>query len=312
MPIIGQLKHLHTLDISHPSRSLDGKTAVGGAPSNDAARGLDTSGLMSVNAGGPPPAAAPHPPAAGSVNGAGSSTEVGGQTSPVAQRGSLSPSKNSPTKPTPAASSAFIDLLEVVGPGLTHLGLAGQSFLTPAVLGSSVAAFCLNVTHVDLSEIPSLQDEETAQVLSAWSPRALVELRMRGCHFLGTKSLEALLAFEGELEVLDIAGWKDCGEEALVSIGRLKGRALRSLDLGWCREFLLSVAFFLFTVGRGLTPLGILSFALVFLRFSGNVTDFTLKDVVDACPLLEQLSVWGCHLVTRNHPRRKGLKVRFR
>lgn len=45
---------------------------------------------------------------------------------------------------------------------------------------------------------------------------------------------------------------------------------------------------------------------------TGNATDFTLKEIVDHAPLLDNLAVWGCILVTRNHSRRKNLKVRLR
>lgn len=41
----------------------------------------------------------------------------------------------------------------------------------------------------------------------------------------------------------------------------------------------------------------------------GNATDFTLKEIVEQAPVLEDLAVWGCISVTRNHPRRKNLKV---
>lgn len=212
LPTIAKLKHLTLLDISYPSRSLDESTPVGGAPLTGAAAvaAAGDGGLMGAATADPAPA----PALPAEVEDALAATQA----------------------KTDDSAHAVVGLLASLGPTLTHLSLAGHSFVTAGVLAASVGAHCPNLTHVDLSDLPLLTDDDTAAFVAGWNPKRLVDARFKACHDLGGATLDAVLALDGgPLERLDLAGWKDCAEDVLKTIGVRKGRALRELDVGWCR-----------------------------------------------------------------------------
>jgi DNA repair protein RAD7 len=100
-----------------------------------------------------------------------------------------------------------------------------------------------------------------------------------------------LVDHSGEtLEKLSILGWKDVSADTVSELARCT--ALKELDLGWCR----------------------------------NVTDFTIKDVLDGCDQIRLLRVWGelslgpcdsfaealglgCNQLTDAVPRKKGVNI---
>ena len=205
---IARLRKLTLLDISYPAKSLDGATAVGGAPQPGGAAQADV-GLMATATDGA--VAAP----------------VDGSAEQLAQEQRQAAVDHS--------AHSIVNLLSSLGRNLTHLSLAGHSFLTADILAEAIGKHCPKVTHLDLSDLPLLTDDGTATFIAAWAPVGLVDVRFKACHALGSATLEALLALKGELQMLDIAGWKDCEEEVLRSIGTKKGASLRELDLSWCR-----------------------------------------------------------------------------
>jgi len=211
---IAWLRNLTLLDISYPAKSLDGTTAVGGAPQPGGGAAAE-GGLMSTAID-----AAVTPPAEGSAE----------HLAQEERRAAVDHSAHS-----------VVNVLAALGPNLTHLSLAGHSFLTADVLAEGIGKHCPNLTHLDLSDLPLLTDDETSAFIAAWAPVGLVDVRLKACHALGSATLEALLALKGELETLDIAGWKDCDEEILRTIGSKKGSSLRELDVSWCRAFRLCV-----------------------------------------------------------------------
>lgn len=133
------------------------------------------------------------------------------------------------------SAHSIVCLLAALGPNLTHLSLAGHSFLTADILAEAIGKHCPKLTHLDLSDLPLLTDDETAAFIAAWAPVGLVDVRFKACHALGSATLKALLALPGELETLIIAGWKDCDQDVLQTIGSKKGSSLRELDVSWCR-----------------------------------------------------------------------------
>ena len=81
---------------------------------------------------------------------------------------------------------------------------------------------------------------------------------MAQAHELRGGALRSLVAGSGAtIERLSIHGWKDVESEALIELGRCKN--LKELDMGWCRQ----------------------------------VTDFTVKELLESCEQIEKIKVWG-------------------
>jgi hypothetical protein len=149
---IAWLRNLTLLDISYPAKSLDGTTAVGGAPQPGGGAAAE-GGLMSTAID-----AAVTPPAEGSAE-------------HLAQEERQAAVDHS--------AHSVVNVLAALGPNLTHLSLAGHSFLTADVLAEGIGKHCPNLTHLDLSDLPLLTDDETSAFIAAWAPVGLVDVRRR-------------------------------------------------------------------------------------------------------------------------------------
>lgn len=145
-----------------------------------------------------------------------------------------------------------------------------QTGLTDDVLPA--IAKCSALQHLYLNDL-DLSDNASAALLLGLSP-GLVTIELGQAHKLKEKALSGLLKHSRSLHHVNISGWKDVDA---TSISKLKEcNALVTLDIGWCRE----------------------------------VTDFTLKDILDSCSQIELIRVWGefgtcsmvCILMARLQP----------
>ncbi len=204
--------------------------------------------------------------------------------------------------------AAVVDLLSQVGAKLEHLDLSRHVDLSDAVL-DGIAACCPNLKSLRLEDVSGnpdlnkpdsigLTDEGVAEFFEALATNghaALTHLDFHGCHSLQGPALMALLAHSGpKLQSLNLSGWKDVSPEALSEIGKTC-KALVELDIGWCRR----------------------------------LTDFVLKDILEGCPEIKHVRVWGgyqstaratracandaggagCNNLTDAVPRKKGCRV---
>ncbi|KAL7415988.1 hypothetical protein BDY24DRAFT_380702 [Mrakia frigida] len=211
-----------------------------------------------------------------------------------------------PLNPLPSGCSDLEELIVAIGPNLLSLNLAGQSLLTSKDLYTLLPLNLLVLTRLDLTLLPLLTEEGVAPIVPAppqdqgeevgedeipvemgtgmaevfrtWEQEGNVGLesvKMGKAHQLKGATLQALVGLAGEkLRELEITGWKDVEEEVVKELGKTC-KGLMRLDLGWCR----------------------------------NVTDFTLKQILEDAENLQEVIVWGCNLITINHPRKKGVKI---
>jgi DNA repair protein RAD7 len=194
---------------------------------------------------------------------------------------------------TSLADDAVISILSKVGKNLTSLNLSDNSELTDAIL-PEIAKHCTSLRKLYLRNLVELTDEGLGGFfasLKALGRPGLDTVDLEKGHDLGDASLAALVDHSGEtLEKLSILGWKDVSADTVSELARCT--ALKELDLGWCR----------------------------------NVTDFTIKDVLDGCDQIRLLRVWGelslgpcdsfaealglgCNQLTDAVPRKKGVNI---
>lgn len=133
-----------------------------------------------------------------------------------------------------------------------------------------------------LSLMPELTDAGMADLLKSLT---LTHADFEKGHDLADAALTALVkSSSSTLETLSILGWRETSAEALALLTRCT--KLTHLNLGWCRQ----------------------------------VTDFLLKDILDACPNIEKIYVWGeyshtttltsgCNQLTDAAPRKRGVKI---
>ncbi|KAL7421911.1 UV-damaged DNA-binding protein rad7 [Cryptotrichosporon argae] len=169
------------------------------------------------------------------------------------------------------SDDAVIALLDAVGSTLVDLRLADHLDLSDAVL--TVIAKCANLTRLSLRNT-DLSDAALADFFRTSASPGFTHLDLEKGHELGSATLGALVAHSAKTLVeLSILGWKDVGADAVSDLATCE--KLEKLNLGWCR----------------------------------NVTDYTLKDVLDGSASVREIRVWGCNQLTDAVPRKKGVKV---
>lgn len=169
------------------------------------------------------------------------------------------------------STDAVVTLLAAAGPKLTYLNLSNNALLTDAVLSEGIQPHARALSALILNELPELTDEGVGQFFASFTshpPLHIISLRRN--HFLSDGALGALLMHSGPvLTELDINSWKDVSDVALKGIGGL-AVGLRKLDLGWCRE----------------------------------VDDFVIKNILDGCGGITEITCYGCNRLTDNCPRK--------
>lgn len=215
-------------------------------------------------------------------------------------------------------------LFTALGPSLKHLSLGSHDQLTNEALLSLIPENCPLLSHLDLTLLPLLEDESTAELFDKWTEAGNAGLEtviLTGCHQLKGQTFDALVRHSGpSVRVLSLSGWRDLEEEKAREIGNSFPR-LEMLDIGWCSEW------FAPSDNEPST-----SRKADFFDSPGQVTNFTLKAIVDSAPNLKRVTVWGkphvwlsatlgleltpcsslgCNALDNNHPRRKGLEVRL-
>ncbi|EIW70459.1 hypothetical protein TREMEDRAFT_68071 [Tremella mesenterica DSM 1558] len=173
---------------------------------------------------------------------------------------------------TTLSDQSVIELLEDIGNNLHTLNLSDNPGLTNEIVPA--IATCSNLRRLYLKHLVELTDDGVAQFFRTSVSPGFETIDLEKGHELGDGALRALIAHSGHsIEQLNLLGWRKCPADALAELRSCKH--LRELNLGWCR----------------------------------NVTDFTLKDILEGCNEIEQIRVWGCNLLSDAVPRKKGVKV---
>ncbi|WRT66508.1 uncharacterized protein IL334_003467 [Kwoniella shivajii] len=177
---------------------------------------------------------------------------------------------------TPLTDDSIIDLLSAIGATLETLDLSDNPDLTDAIL-PAISAHCPKLQRLSLRNMVELTDEGVASFFLSLKERGRPGLEwvdLEKGHELQDNSLQALVSHSGStIEKLSMLGWREVSAEALSDLIQCKN--LKELDLGWCRQ----------------------------------VTDFTVKDILEGCDKIELVRVWGCNQLTDAIPRKKGVKV---
>jgi DNA repair protein RAD7 len=160
---------------------------------------------------------------------------------------------------SPLSDDAVDTLLSSIGSNLKSLNLS-NSGLADGVL-PAIAKYCDRLEELFLRNLEDLSDEAVAAFfvrLASLGRPGLRSIDLEKGQDLRGNSLRSLIDHSGvTLERLSVLGWKEVDQEALEELTRCV--MLKEVDLGWCRE----------------------------------VTDFTIKGLLDHCEHLEVVRVWG-------------------
>ena len=160
----------------------------------------------------------------------------------------------------PLNDEAMVQLLSDVGANLTSLNLSDIPDLTDVTL-VAIAKYCPKLRQLQLRNLVELTDEGVSVFFAALKKTGhpgFEAIDMEKGHDLRSGALEALLAHSGPtVEKLSLLGWREV--EATALNGLTKCNQLRELDVGWCRQ----------------------------------VTDWSIKDVLDSCDSIKLIKVWG-------------------
>lgn len=160
---------------------------------------------------------------------------------------------------TALSDDALDTFLQAVGANLTSLNLDYNPELSDALL-VSIANHCPKLTKLSLRDI----DLSDAAVRTFFETRlkhrrpGFSHLDLEKGHDLAGQSLRALIKqSDATIERLSLLGWRNVDADAVSLLAGCK--KLGVVDLSWCR----------------------------------HVTDFTIKDIIDGCPAIKEIRVWG-------------------
>ncbi|ODN80538.1 hypothetical protein L202_02748 [Cryptococcus amylolentus CBS 6039] len=169
-----------------------------------------------------------------------------------------------------------IELIQAVGGGLETLDLTDNAELTDDIL-PIIAEHCPQLKNLHLRNVTELSNEAIAAFFKSLKQKqrpGLEVIDLEKGHECEDLALRELIAHSGEsVQWLSILGWRQLSIESLQSLTQCKHA--KYIDVGWCRQ----------------------------------VNNFLIKDLLDGCPALEQLRVWGCNNLSSGVPRRQGVKV---
>ncbi|KAI8974163.1 RNI-like protein [Trametes punicea] len=173
------------------------------------------------------------------------------------------------------SEAALIDLLACVGSSLEHLDLSGNLDVTDGVLFRGLKPHVLRLNALILANVTELTDAGVAEFFETWQAKPLFKLDLSRNHNLADAALAALIKHSGaELTELNINGWKDVSENVLKAIPKCMPM-IRKLDVGFCRA----------------------------------VDNFLIKDILEQCPDIQEVKVWGCQRITEYCPRKRGVNI---
>lgn len=153
------------------------------------------------------------------------------------------------------SDGAVSALLEGLAPTLEHLDLSDNHDLSDDVLPA--IARCQRLRHLALRNV-ELSEEGVVSFFESLQARGLESIDFEKGHDLQGEALRALIAHSGStITRLSILGWRDVDKESLAALATCP--LLEELNMGWCRQ----------------------------------VTDFVLKDILDGCPKIKTIRVWG-------------------
>ncbi|KAI8369300.1 uncharacterized protein BYT42DRAFT_583832 [Radiomyces spectabilis] len=181
------------------------------------------------------------------------------------------------------SSAAITKLVQAVGNGLTELALRGCTEVDDKVL-EAIREHCPNLHTLKLAQCESITSAGVQTLFTEWKTQwpgqGLKYLDLSRCVLLEDDALLAIVRHSYKsLEHLDIHSLENITASALEALSGKEGlKNLQYLDCGFVR----------------------------------SMDDFVLKSLMDGCPLLTQVKVWGCHQVTDSVPIRRGLMIQGR
>lgn len=174
-----------------------------------------------------------------------------------------------------ATAASLVELLSNVGKGLTELSLIGFSDIDGDALAQGILDFCPNLTRLNIASCSGVSSEAIQKLFREWKTQregyGLQSLNISRCLELDDEALKAILLHSHKtLEHLNIHSLDNitsAGLELLAGKGEgMEGKhcgALQTLDCGFVR----------------------------------SMDDFVLRTLIDSCPSLKHVLVWGCHQV---------------
>lgn len=166
----------------------------------------------------------------------------------------------------PLSDDAVIDLISKVGKHLTSLDLSDNPELGDEIL-PALLKYCPRLTRLSLRNV-DLSDVAVAEYFTGLHKQGrppFTYLDLEKGHELSTDALRAIVRHSGHrLEKLSILGWRNVEADAVSELAECKH--LAELNMAWCR----------------------------------NVTDFTVKDILDGCDSINTVRVWGKLSVDRS------------
>ncbi|CEG68385.1 hypothetical protein RMATCC62417_04656 [Rhizopus microsporus] len=165
----------------------------------------------------------------------------------------------------------LIHMLEEVGPQLTELSLRGFYGLTDDVLLKGIMKHCKNLKKLNVEQSEQLTAEAAVQFFENWEAEGLTYLDISRCILLNDEVLKvAIRRFGNTLTHLNIHSLELLSPNGLEVLA-----GVNENEKDYCHQ---------------LTYLN--------CSFVRAMDDFVLQKLITKCKSLQDIHVWGCHLIT--------------
>ncbi|KAI8643468.1 hypothetical protein BD408DRAFT_442672 [Parasitella parasitica] len=175
-----------------------------------------------------------------------------------------------------------VHLLSQVGSGLKDLSIKGGHELTDDILSQGILRHCNHIQRLNLEQCEQLTAPAMVEFLNQWQAKGLTHLGISRCSKFDDTVLDAVLRHSGTtLEYLNL--------HSLVELTAASGLEM--------------------IAGNGVDIAPCLSLTRLNCGFVRAMDDFVLQKLIQHCTSLQDVQVWGCHLLTENVQAKPGLRI---
>lgn len=175
-----------------------------------------------------------------------------------------------------------VHLISEIGSGLKDLSIKGGHELSDDILSQGIGKHCNQIKRLNLEQCDQLTSSAMVEFLDQWQARGLTHLDISRCSKFDDTVLEAVLRHSGQtLQYLNL--------HSLIELSAAPGLELIAGN------------------GGDISPC--LALTHLDCGFVRSMDDFVLQKLIQQCTSLQNIQVWGCHMLTENVCSKPGLRI---
>ncbi|KAI9485176.1 MAG: hypothetical protein EXX96DRAFT_544163 [Benjaminiella poitrasii] len=163
-----------------------------------------------------------------------------------------------------------VDMLSKIGSQLEELSIKGGHDLSDDIVTNGILKYCCRLKRISLEQCDQLSAKTMVEFFDNWNAKGLSHINISRCILFDDEVLKAVIRHSGET---------------------LKQLNLHSLEL-------LTPAGLELLAGNGNDLAACDALTHLNCGFVRSMDDFVLQKLINHCKSLQNIEVWGCHLVS--------------